>query len=130
DIVDGDASPWATVYRWRPDYQADFAARMALSNGKRSSLTYPQIRYNGPDILRPGHVSNLHADSDPDAVLSWARYAEAGTYAGPVLLSPKGASCEVYLPSLVQTGTMHLIVTALGPSGLRRYCRIVLRVEA
>src|SRR5439155_13827122 len=92
----------ATVWRWRPAFQADFAARMEWCVKPARGANHPRLAVlngdKGIGILelkaRPGEVVKLTAagSSDPDGdrlSFHWFVYPEAGTYSREVPLSDR-----------------------------------------
>ena len=137
----------ATVFRWRPDIQADFAARVQWGKGDDGSINhYPKIRFNGkktngsPIFLKvfSGEVITLSAEGSSDSyddelTYSWMVYPKAGTFPHPsdeFLSSTKGITTELQLPD-VGKGSLHLIlrVTDDADYPLTTYQRVILRVE-
>jgi hypothetical protein len=134
----------ATVWRWRPAFQADFAARMAWCVQPVRSANHPPIAVlNGDQGVgvvelkaRPGEVVQLTAagSSDPDGdrlSLHWFVYPEAGTYARDVPLSDATAeTTALTVPAEALGKTIHVVleVTDSGEPALTRYRRAVIRV--
>ncbi|MEO7414416.1 MAG: DUF1593 domain-containing protein, partial [Opitutaceae bacterium] len=98
DTVDGTTQARASVWRWRPAFQNEFAARMdwGVTAEYAHANHPPQPRLNGDasqNILHSnvtvGGVARLSAEGsvDPDGNplrAQWWCYVEAGTYARPV----------------------------------------------
>ena len=79
-------SPQATIWRWRKDFQNDFAARMQWTKTDvRSGLSHaPEMDLSEELIsVMPGDIANLLLDvKDVDGKgldISWLVYTEAGT---------------------------------------------------
>lgn len=141
----------ATIWRWRPAYQNDFAARMDWTVKPYKEANHPPVPKLGhPATLtaKPGQRVELSAegttDPDGDAVsYEWFYYDEAGTFATsnsrsgqPLEIKnfdqPKAwftvPSSRVMAPG---TGTMHVIlaVTDHGTPRLTRYQRVIVTVQ-
>ena len=83
-------SPQATVWRWRTDFQNDFAARMQWTvTDKRSDAPHPVILSSPCTVFdaKPGEETELRITvEDPDGNgydLSWTAYPEAGHFSAP-----------------------------------------------
>jgi hypothetical protein len=134
----------ATVWRWRPAFQADFAARMAWCVKPARGANHPPLpvlngtKGTGVAMVkaRPGERVKLTAagSSDPDGdrlLFRWFVYAEAGTYGQDVPLSNATAeTTALTVPSGAAGKTIHVVleVTDKGRPALTRYRRVVLRV--
>ena len=81
------STPQVTVWRWRVEFQNDFAARMAWTTKSFSQANHPPVvKLNHPSefTVKSGEYFRLDADGtyDPDGdSLSyfWFQYSEAGT---------------------------------------------------
>jgi Protein of unknown function (DUF1593) len=134
----------ATVWRWRPAFQADFAARMAWCvKPARGANHPPHAVLNGDKGVgvtelkaRPGEKVKLTAagSSDPDGdhlSFRWFVYPEAGTYARDIPLSNVTAeTTTLILPPDTSGKTVHVVleVTDGGVPALTRYRRVVIRI--
>ena len=134
----------ATVWRWRPAFQADFAARMAWCVKPARGANHPPLPVlngdKGGGVMelhaRPGEAVKLTAagSSDPDGdrlSFRWFVYPEAGTYARDVPLA--GATAEtttMTVPEDAAGKTIHVVleVTDGGEPALTRYRRAVIQV--
>ncbi len=142
DKVTAKKSIQATIWRWRTEFQRDFAARMDWS-------TKPYHEANHPPVPRLGHPENLTVKSgesfrlsaagstDPDGdsmSYSWLHYPEAGTYPGPVSFAPFASNLyeipTVKAPTVTTPQTIHFIlkVTDKGSPALTRYKRVMVHV--
>lgn len=113
-------SPQAGLWRWRPDFQRDFAARMEWTAGAFESCSHPPVvRLDQPGLLRvrPGETVELDAGASesPDGVplsFRWFWYPEAGTL--PVRAELAGAESPRASVTLLGEGTYHLILSVTG----------------
>lgn len=129
----------AALYRWRPAWQADFAARLDWCNRPYHQANHAprleartgflQVRSGRPVQLRPP------AATDPDRQglrYTWFFYPEAGSFRGSVPdLSPQGKALFFRAPVVTQAQTLHLIlgVTDKGEPALTTYKRYILEVK-
>jgi hypothetical protein len=134
----------ASVWRWRPAFQADFAARAEWCVKPAKGANHPPVPVlNGDRALaamemnvRSGAVVKLSAagSSDPDGdrlAYRWFVYPEAGTYGKAVPLGdPTAESTSLSVPGDAAGKTIHVIleVTDRGSPNLTRYRRAVLSV--
>lgn len=155
DVKDGferDGKLWsgnqASVYRWRRDFQNDFAARIGwtLSDRFRDGNHAPMVMVNGRTgqgaihlTARSGEAVTLDATgtSDPDggAVhLRWWQYREVGGIPPqpPVTIeSPEAHSTRIVLPQVNKPMAIHLIAEARddGTPSLTGYRRIIIDIQ-
>jgi len=139
-------SEQATIWRWRKQYQNDFAARMNWCVAD----TFDKANHNPIAILngdpgkralmipaRSDSTITLSADGtrDPDGNnvhVSWWIYEEAGTArAGATLSVAEGMKTDVHIPKLQKPATIHVILQAEddGAPHLFAYRRAVLEVS-
>jgi hypothetical protein len=133
----------ATIWRWRPDYQNDFAARMDWCVAKDFSAAnhnpVPALEGDKTKAVlmlqkSAGETVTLAAqgtsDPDGDAVsVRWYIYPEAGTLGGATLSAADGMVTQLVLPA-GQTGTVHVILDAKdsGKPSLSAYRRTIVEV--
>jgi len=140
-IQPGDKSfkgPKVTLWRWRDDFQNDFAARMDWATKSYKEANHPPaIVLDQPSAItvqsgKPFGLSAHATDPDGDSVTYyWFQYPEAGTYRG--LLDMGAADMPgIYLaaPKVDKPETIHIIlrVTDKGTPPLSRYKRIIVTV--
>lgn len=130
----------ATIYRWRDDFQNDFAARMDWT-------TKPYAEANHPPVVGLAHAAAItvksgerfwldaHGTTDPDGdSLSywWFQYPEAGTYRGkiPIGGAPNIFRVSATAPKVEKPETAHFIVrvTDKGTPALSRYQRVIVTI--
>jgi hypothetical protein len=134
----------ATVYRWRDDYQRDFAARMdwcvkefheANHSPVVSVTPSPRGADKEPLIIRkkPGETIQLDASKskDPDGDqlrFEWMVYPEAGNFHGTPQLKIEGAKASLPMPKLEAGTSLHIIlkVTDNREPNITAYKRIIL----
>lgn len=128
-----------TLWRWRDDFQNDFAARMEWCTKSYSEANHPPVPVLGsPEeiTVKSGEVFGLDASAstDPDGdhlSYLWFSYPEAGTYKKPIITSAENAH-GVYLvaPTVDKKETAHIIlkVTDKGTPSLSRYKRIIVTI--
>jgi hypothetical protein len=130
-----------TIWRWRPAYQNDFAARMDWTIKPYAEANHPPApKLNHPDRIsaKSGERVNLSAEgsTDPDGnALSyeWIYYREPGTFASsrPMEINDANKSNAHFLaPRVTRPETMHVVlaVTDRGTPPLTRYKRVILTI--
>jgi hypothetical protein len=128
----------ATLWRWRDDFQNDFAARMDWTTKSYEQANHPPVVHlNQPAAItvRSGEHFVLGAHStDPDGdslTYYWFQYPEAGSYQGPVQMSAENMSViELTAPKVQKPETVHFIVRVSdkGRPPLSRYKRVIVTV--
>ena len=140
DSVAGTTDARATVWRWRPAFQADFQARMDWAVRPYAAANHPPVaRVLGEAlrVVRAGGRVELDASrsSDPDGdSLSywWYVYPEAGSYRGAVRLEgARTVRATISAPAVEAAATIHLIleISDDGDPALTRYRRVVFDVR-
>jgi hypothetical protein len=131
-----------SLWRWREDFQNDFAARMDWCTKSFEEANHPPVvKVNGPEefTLKSGDIFKLDADgtNDPDGDnLSywWFHYPEAGTYKGIVSFGMYSENLynihTIKAPEVTSPQTVHFIlkVTDKGTPQLSRYRRVIVTV--
>ena len=129
----------ASIWRWREDFQNDFAARMEWTTKSYREANHPPvIALDQPETftVRSGEAFRLGAHaSDPDGdSLSyyWFQYPEAGSYrkAVPFSVAENLAQVDLVAPKVDKAETIHFIlrVTDKGNPPLTRYKRVIVTV--
>jgi hypothetical protein len=129
----------ATLWRWRDDFQNDFAARMEWTTKPYSEANHPPvITMDQPDAITV--PSGMHfglgahaTDPDGDSLTYyWFEYPEAGTYKGLIDIGAEDMR-GIYLaaPVVDTPKTIHIIlkVTDKGTPPLSRYKRVIVTVK-
>ena len=138
DRVGDETSAIATVWRWRPAFQAEFQARLDWCVKPYDEANHPpKAILNGDSsneiiqlTAKPGDTVQLTAegsrDSDGTVVQArWFIYKEAGTAQGDVQLSTlKGMATSFVAP---ESGTVHVILEVRddGAPRLSRFRRAI-----
>jgi len=131
-----------TLWRWRDDFQNDFAARMDWCTKAFGEANHPPIPALGhPDkiTVRSGEIFSLDASgtTDPDGDnLSywWFQYPEAGSFKEEVSFGPFAENLynvhTIKAPEVNQPETAHFIlkVTDKGTPALSRYKRVIVTI--
>ena len=126
----------ATLWRWRDDFQNDFAARMEWTTKPYQETNHPPVPVlDHPDALtvRSGETFGLSAhatDPDGDSLsFFWFQYPEAGSYKGAVAIkvAENMPNVDVVAPKVDKPETVHFIlkVTDKGTPPLSRYKRVI-----
>lgn len=136
-----------TVFRWRPDFQNDFAARVQWGiKGYEDANHHPVIKikkYKGEEFIRikskAGRTVKLDASQskDPDGdqlTFDWFVYPEAGSYkeASNALLSSQDQSdVKLTIPQDAKGKSLHVILRLEdnGTPALVSYQRVVMDVK-
>jgi Protein of unknown function (DUF1593) len=131
----------ATIWRWREEYQNDFAARMEWTTKNYSQANHPPVaKLAHPDhfTVKSGAQFHLSAagsyDPDGDSLsYLWFQYPEAGTYKDLVSFRPYATNLydlPVTAPVVTSPQTIHFIlkVTDKGNPRLTRYKRVIVTV--
>ncbi len=129
-----------TLWRWRDDFQNDFAARMEWCTKSYGECNHPPVVVldNPEEItVKSGQRFSLSAvgTTDPDGDhlnYLWFNYPEAGTYQKLInLASPENEpSVWIIAPEVEKKETAHFIlkVTDNGKPHLSRYKRIIVTI--
>ncbi len=128
-----------TLWRWRDEFQNDFAARMSWSTESYKQANHPPV----PELLMADHITvkggekfSLDAtatDPDGDSLsFLWFNYPEAGSYKKLIKIDSAEnlPSVNVIAPIVDKEETAHFIlrVTDKGKPQLSRYKRVIVTV--
>lgn len=144
DEFEGGKDARRTVWRWRHDFQKDFAARMDWCIENQRANHRPNAILNGDQTknvlfltVSAGQKLTLLADGssdvDGDAIAPhWFVYREAGTFDGVVALSrEQGTTTSFLAPRVEKSQTIHIILCVMdsGEPPLVSYRRAVITVN-
>jgi len=129
----------ATLWRWRDDFQNDFAARMEWTTKSYREANHPPVPVlDVPEAftVRSGEQFRLGAhatDPDGDSLsFYWFQYPEAGSYKKPVAISVAENLSQIDLvaPKVDKPETVHFVlrVTDKGSPPLSRYKRVIVTI--
>jgi hypothetical protein len=128
-----------TLWRWRDDFQNDFAARMDWCVKSFAQANHPPVvvlQGSNEITVKSGQWFGFDAASstDPDGdhlSFLWFSYPEAGSYKKPLITEVENAH-KLYLvaPQVEKKETAHIIlkVTDSGVPALSRYKRIIVTI--
>jgi hypothetical protein len=130
----------ATLWRWRDDFQNDFAARMDWCTKSYQEANHPPVPVlrNPKQInVKSGEGFSLDASgsTDPDGdnlSFLWFNYPEAGSYKKMIKIDgvENAHGAYVVAPEVEKKETVHIIlkVTDKGTPPLSRYKRVIVNV--
>ena len=129
-----------TIWRWREDFQNDFAARMVwCTNDYKHANHPPAVKLKTPEqfTVKSGETFTLDgsASYDPDGdglSYQWLQYPEAGTLKQEIVIEPENIATtqEIKAPQVDGPQTVHFIlkVTDKGTPRLTRYERVIVTI--
>ena len=129
-----------TIWRWRKEFQNDFAARMDWSTKPYKEANHPPVVKLSPGTrltVRSGESFTLSAagSNDPDGdhlSYLWFQYPEAGSYKEPIKLgyAENHHTVSGQAPVVGKPETAHFIVkvTDMGSPALTRYGRVIVTI--
>jgi hypothetical protein len=130
-----------SLWRWRDDFQNDFAARMDWCTKSFEEANHPpvvKLTHADEITVKAGQGFTLDAfeTTDPDGdsfSFFWFNYPEVGTYKEPIKIEGANNSHGAYIiaPKVDHEVTAHFIVkvTDKGSPQLSRYKRIIVTIE-
>ena len=136
------ASNKATLWRWRDDFQNDFAGRMDWCIKSYKEANHPPV----PALAHPEHITvrsgeifflDASGTTDPDSdnlSYVWFHYPEIGSYKNRI--TALGAEniyrVAVKAPEIDKTETAHFILKVIdkGTPPLSRYKRVIVTIVA
>lgn len=141
DSFNGETNARTTVFRWRDDFQREFAARLDWCVADFPSANHtPVVVVNGhenkePLLIHgnPGEKIKLDASVsyDPDGdklTFDWKIYPKGEKHFDDLKFTSEGEKSEILMPQLVGNNAVHLILktTDNGSPALTGYKRILL----
>ncbi|MEM6763357.1 MAG: nucleoside hydrolase-like domain-containing protein [Bacteroidota bacterium] len=129
-----------TLWRWRDDFQNDFAARMDWCTSRFEEANHPPVpvlSHESAFSLKSGEGFLLDAfnSTDPDGdnlSFLWYHYPEAGSYQGKINMGAENVH-RVYFtaPEVEKEETAHFILelTDKGTPSLTRYKRVIVKIS-
>lgn len=129
----------ATLWRWRDDFQNDFAARMDWCTKSYEEANHPPVpvlMHSEQITLKSGESFNLDAldSTDPDGdnlSFLWFNYVEESSYKKKISISaPNVHVANFTAPEVNKKETIHFILklTDKGTPKLSRYKRVIITV--
>jgi len=134
------SSNLVSLWRWRDDFQNDFAARMEWCTKPYAEANHPPVPVlNTPEAMtvKSGQTFSLSAmksyDPDEDNLsFIWFNYPEAGSYKKLIKVNQPENSHTVNItaPKVDKAETAHFIVkvTDKGTPALTRYKRVIVTI--
>lgn len=130
----------ASVYRWRPAWQADFQARLDWCVTSFEDANHPPVlntAKSNSETAKAGKLVKLEAPavSDPDkdkVSYHWYFYPEESNYTGVLPdLNVKGKTASFIAPDVASPIRLHVIleVTDDGEPALTSYQRFIVNVQ-
>jgi hypothetical protein len=130
-----------TLWRWRDDFQNDFAARMDWTTKPYDQANHPPVpvlRHPAALTVKSGQSFELDArgSTDPDGdslSYGWFSYPEAGSYRTPISFggaAQNTARVVLRAPRVQKPETAHFILklTDKGTPPLTRYRRVIVTI--
>ena len=130
-----------TLWRWRDDFQNDFAARMDWCWMDYDEANHPPVPALGhPETVSVSSGSYFMLDAsgtrDPDGdhlQYLWFNYPEAGSYGSPIPIASAENMYQVHvkMPEVEKEETAHFVlkVTDGGSPSLTRYKRVIVTIQ-
>ena len=130
-----------SLWRWRDDFQNDFAARMDWCTKPYEEANHPPVpvlEHPAEITVKSGEGFGLGAknSSDPDGdslSFLWFHYPEAGSYREPISFQAENAhGAWITAPEVEKDETAHFIlkVTDKGEPPLSRYKRVIVNIQS
>jgi hypothetical protein len=130
-----------TLWRWRDDFQNDFASRMDWCTKAFSEANHPPV----PVLMHPEQITvnsgegfslDASGTTDPDGdnlSYLWFNYPEAGSYKKVIKIdgAENAHGVNIVAPEVEKSETAHFIlkVTDKGNPQLSRYKRIIVTIK-
>lgn len=124
----------ASVYRWRPAFQNDFAARMDWCTKNYNAANHAPQPIVKVSKTKSGWILDASGSKDPDGntlSFSWWQDKTASDYKGEVTFENSGSN-KVTIPSIAVSSkqTLHIVleVSDNGSPKLTRYKRVIIEL--
>lgn len=126
-----------TLWRWIPDVQHDFAARVDWCTKSYLEANHPPVVEASvtPGTVKPGQKVTLNASgSDPDGdniYYFWWHYPDPFGMARPVMIHHESSGDAYFVVPENARGNIHIILEVKddGSPCLKRYSRFIFKVE-
>ena len=131
----------ASVYRWRPAFQADFAARLDWCVQPYAAANHPPTHSTRDGLRRVTVAPGAHVKldgrgwTDPDGTgcsYRWSFAPVPSSYGGPVAVEdPAAAITSVVVPPVAERQLIHVVLTVQdrGDPPLVAYQRWIITVD-
>ncbi len=142
DAVGKTRDARASVWRWRPAFAADFAARLnwCVGDAEQKVARRRAVTLNGgaAGVVQVAAVGRqevkLTVDGTADRSARWFVYTEAGTYRGDAVgmrVDAEGRTARFQAPEVTEPKTVHVICEARegGRMGAVSYGRAIVTVR-
>lgn len=126
-----------TLWRWIPDVQSDFAARMDWSTKSYEDANHPPVikEVTQTQTVKPGQKVELTASaSDPDednVYYYWWHYPDPSGMDQPILINQESSSSAYFIVPEKANENIHIILEVKddGSPSLKTYRRLIFEVE-
>ncbi|NJM93751.1 MAG: DUF1593 domain-containing protein [Cytophagales bacterium] len=132
-----DNNTHKTLWRWIPDLQNDFAARMDWCTKSYQEANHPPVidEVSTPKVVKPGQKVELNAvGSDPDGdpvFYYWWHYSDASGGGQPIMINNESSSMAYFVVPEDRRADIHIILEVKdnGSPSLKRYSRLIYKVQ-
>lgn len=132
-----DHNTHKTLWRWIPDLQNDFAARVDWCTKSFEEANHPPVIQDvvtSMGVKRGERVELRARGNDPDGdniYYFWWHYHDASGMGRPVMINQESASNAYFIVPEQASGNIHIILEAKddGSPTLKRYKRLIFKVE-